>query len=430
MEATPSSLDLFQKNIVQTAITDGTWFEIRPINSIEETAPVDFHIDGTSEDFVDLSETYLKIKARITTADGEEGHTDDHMVAPVNLVLQSMWSKLDVSFNGKRVSSSGHTYPYRAYVETALNSGLDTKKGQLSASGWHADSAGHFDTLGAQNSGFISRKQLGLGRRAICLMGRLHADVFNQSRCLIDGVNIHVQLTRSNDQFTIMRADMDENYKLKLEEASLFVRKIKVLPSCRLGIYKALSSAPVRYPIRRTEQRVFSISNQITSWSQENVLIGQLPRRITVGFVRTDAIHGLYNLNPFHFQHFGINFFSLYINGKSVSSRALQPTFEGQNSDYVRTYLQMSSALGHAFTNQDCGISYNDFRNGSTLFVLNLNAELTDGEHTEVMKRGSVRIEVRFGAALVNPITCLVFSEYDNLILIDKERNVSLDYLV
>ena len=90
----------------------------------------------------------------------------------------------------------------------------------------------------------------------------------------------------------------------------------------------------------------------------------------------------------------------------------------------------MSSALGHAFTNQDCGISYDHFRNGTTLFVFNLNAELTDGEHTETCKRGSVRIEVRFGAALANPITCLVLSEYDNTILIDKERNVNLDYLV
>ena len=115
VEATPSSLDLFKKNIVQTAITDGTWVEIRPINSIEETAPVDFHIDGTSEDFVDLSETYLKIKACVTTAAGDAGYPDDQMVAPINLILQSMWSKLDVSFNGKRVSSSGHTYPYRAY---------------------------------------------------------------------------------------------------------------------------------------------------------------------------------------------------------------------------------------------------------------------------------------------------------------------------
>ena len=62
--------------------------------------------------------------------------------------------------------------------------------------------------------------------------------------------------------------------------------------------------------------------------------------------------------------------------------------------------------------------------------MFNLNAELTDGEHTEAIQRGSVRIEARFSEALVNPITCLVFSEYDNLILIDKERNVSLDYLV
>ena len=431
VEATPTSLDLFKKNIVQTAIIDGSWIEIRPINSIEETAPVDFHIDGTSEDFLDLSETYLKVKARITSANGENGYPDAEMVAPVNLILQSMWSKLDVSFNGKRVSSSGHTYPYRAYVESTLNLGSDVKRGQLSASGWHADTPGHFDTLAAQNVGFITRKAMGLGRRTISLMGRLHADVFNQNRCLVDGVNVHIQLTRSNDQFCLMKANnVEENYKVKLEEASLFVRKLKVLPSCRLGIYKALSSSPLRYPIRRTEQRVFSISNNITSWSQENVLIGQLPRRMTIGFIRTDAIHGVYNLNPFHFQHFGINFFSLYINGRQIPSRALQPDFNDANGDYVRTYMQMSSALGHAFSNQDCGISYDEFRGGTTLFVFNLNAELTDGEHTEAIQRGSVRIETRFSAALANPITCLVFSEYDNLILIDKERNVSLDYLV
>ena len=276
----------------------------------------------------------------------------------------------------------------------------------------------------------MQRKRSAQGRQTLSLMGRLHADVFNQNRCLIDGVNVHIQLTRSSDEFALMREELQENYKIKLDEVSLFIRKIKVLPSCRLGIYKALSLAPAKYPIRRTEQRVFSISNQILCWSQEAVLIGQLPRRMTVGFVRTDAIHGAYDLNPFFFHHFGINFFSLYINGKQVPSRALQPTFEGLNRDYVRTYIQMASALGHAFTNQDCGISYDQFRGGTCLFSFNLNSDLTDGEHSEITRRGSIRLEVRFAAALQHPITCLVFSEYDNLISIDKERNISLDYLV
>ena len=431
-EATPTSLDLFLKTDVQTAVEDGSWMEIRPVNSIEETAPVDFHIDGTSEDFIDLAETYLKVKVRITSADGDNGYGQNAMVAPVNLLLQSMWSKLDVSFNGKRVSSSGHSYPFRAYIETLLNFGKDVKTGQLSASGWHMDTAEQFDEMAAQNLGFMARKGIGQGRRVISLMGRLHSDIFNQNRCLLDGVNVHVQLTRSNDRFCIMRPDGDnaEDYKIKLEEASLFVRKVKVLPSCRLGLYKALSTASVRYPIRRTEQRIFSISNNIACWSQENALVGQLPRRLTIGFVRTDAFHGVYPLNPFNFQHFDLNFLALYINGKQIPSRALQPEFDGLNCDYTRSYMQMSSSLGQAFTNQDCGLSYKDFKGGSTLFVFNLNAELTDGDHIETTKRGAVRIECRFANALVNPISCLVLSEYDNLILIDKERNVCLDYLV
>lgn len=429
-EAAPSSLDLFQKTSTQTAIVDGSWVEIRPLNSIEERAPVDFHIDGTGEDFIDLADTYLKVKIRITSANGENGYAAGDQVAPVNLILHSMWSKLDVSFNGKRISSSGHTYPYRAYIESSLNLGSDVKTGQLSASGWHMDSAEHFDTLDAQNLGFAARKNLGQGRRVISLMGRVHADIFNQNRLLFDGVNVHVQLTRSEDRFCIMRGNGEENFKIKLEEASLFVRKIQVLPSCRLAIYKTLELAPARYPIRRTEQRTFSISNNITCWSQESAIIGPLPRRLTIGFIRTEAIQGAYLLNPFNFQHFSLNFMALYINGKQIPSRAFQPDFEGNNSDYVRSYMQMSSSLGHAFTNHDSGLSYKDFKGGNALYVFNLNAELTDGDHTEPTRRGAVRIECRFSQALAQPITCILLSEYDNLILIDKERNVSLDYLV
>ena len=431
-EAIPNSLDLFEKNAVQSAIVDGRWVEIRPVNSIEETAPIDFRIDGSSEDFIDLSETYIKAKIRITNANGNAGYGEGNMVAPVNLILQSMWKKLDVMFNGKRVSSSSHTYPYRAYLESLLNLTSDVKKGQLSASGWFMDTAHHFNTFGEANLGFMSRQRLGRDRNVISLMGKLHADVFNQNRCLIDGVNVDIKLDRSSNEFCIMRAAEAnaENYKIKLEEVSLFIRKVKVLPSCRLGIYKGLSIAPIRMPIRRTSQRDFSMPAGITTWSQEGVITGQLPRRLTIGFVGTDASNGAYHENPFNFHHFNINFFTLYINGKQLPSRALSPDFANNTTDYVRSFMQMSSGLGHAFANQDCGVSYSDFQGGNTLFVFNLNSEQTDGEHIERPQRGSVRIEVRFSQPLPRPITCIVFSEFDSLILIDKDRNPELDYSV
>ena len=94
-EAVPSSLDLFEKTAVQSAIVEGSWVEIRPVNSLEETAPVEFRIDGTSEDFIDLAETYIKVKIRIIEALGNGGYGADAMVAPVNLILHSMWKKVD-----------------------------------------------------------------------------------------------------------------------------------------------------------------------------------------------------------------------------------------------------------------------------------------------------------------------------------------------
>ena len=431
-EAASSSLDLFLKTPLQTSVEEGSWIEIRPVNSIEESSPVDFHIDGTSEYFLDLANTFIKVKVRIVSPDGQRGYGDDEMVAPVNLLLQAMWSKLDISFNGKRVGSSGHFYPYRSYIETILNFGSDVKRGQLSASGFYMDTPEHFNSFGGTNEGFMARRFIGANRKSISLMGRLHSDILNQSRFLIDGVNIHLQLVRQNDAFCIMApAGHDAvNWKVKLEEASIYVRKVKVAPSCRMGIYKALSISPANYPIRRIEQRIFSISNNITSWSQENIIIGQLPRRISFGFVRTSAVHGAYHLNPFLFENLGINFLALHMDGRQIPSRALQPEFNGDNSDYTRTFLQMSSGLGHSFTNQDCGLSYRDFGSGSTLFVFDLNAELTDGDHIEAVKRGTVRVEVRFSKALTHPVTCILLAEYNNLITIDKDRNISLDYLV
>ena len=74
------------------------------------------------------------MKLRVTSANGTAGYGVDEMVAPINLILNSIWSKVDISFNGKRVYSSGHSYPHRAYIESILNLGFDCKKGQLSAS--------------------------------------------------------------------------------------------------------------------------------------------------------------------------------------------------------------------------------------------------------------------------------------------------------
>lgn len=44
------------------------------------------------------------------------------------------------------------------------------------------------------------------------------------------------------------------------------------------------------------------------------------------------------------------------------------------------------------------------------------------------MRHGSLRIELRFNAALAAAITVITYAEFDNVIEIDKSRNVVVDF--
>ena len=175
----------------------------------------------------------------------------------------------------------------------------------------------------------------------------------------------------------------------------------------------------------------FSIPGCVTSWTQENIMLGQLSRQVVFFcFTRTNTVHGDYLLNPLHLQHFNITFFSLYLSGRRIPTKSLQPNLIEPEADYMRSYMQMHSCVGTAFRDDDNAISYTPLGQGSTVFVFDLTADLSNDKHTEPTCWGTLRAKVHFGMALAHPITCFVYSEYGNCIEIDADRKISLDYLI
>ena len=121
---------------------------------LDDDSATDFEISGSGTDFLDLANTFIKAKVRVTTPNGKDGFPADANIAHVNNLLHSMFAKVDVMLNGKTVCSSDYHYAHRAYIETLLNFGTDTKKGELTAAFWHEDTAGHFEDLANANVGF------------------------------------------------------------------------------------------------------------------------------------------------------------------------------------------------------------------------------------------------------------------------------------
>ncbi|KAF4532710.1 hypothetical protein B566_EDAN004697 [Ephemera danica] len=71
----------------------------------------------------------------------------------------------------------------------------------------------------------------------------------------------------------------------------------------------------------------------------------------------------------------------------------------------------------------------NAYPNGYCLYAFDLSPDLSANDcHRTLRKSGAVNIEVRFKKALPQAVNLVTFAEFQNLIQIDKQRNVSTDF--
>ena len=158
-----------------------------------------------------------------------------------------------------------------------------------------------------------------------------------------------------------------------------------------------------------------------------NLFLSQTPNRLVIGLVASDAFNGSITTNPFNFASHDVSFLSLYLDGKQVPSKPLQPNFaEGQ---FIRAYYNSMVASGLANRDAGSNISRDDFAGGFALYSLDLTPSLLDdNELFELVKSGALRLEIKFSRAQNASLTVVVWAEMDNMIEIDRSRQVLTNF--
>ncbi|XP_025162981.1 uncharacterized protein F54H12.2-like [Harpegnathos saltator] len=265
------------------------------------------------------------------------------------------------------------------------------------------------------------------GGRTLDLIGHLHCDVFNQDKFLINGVEVRMRLVRSKNSFCLMEGNTMS--RIRVLDATLLIRRARINPGILLVHTKMLTKTTVKYPLTRVEVKLFVIYTGVVEETLDSVILGQIPKRIIVGFVDNKAFNGARHLNPFNFQHYGINFFSLYVDETQIPSRPLQRKFSGNGMLYAEAYHILFSGTGIHFLNETNSISRKDYPAAYTLFAFNLTPDLSANcAQWNLVKHGSLRMEVRFEKALTATINCLVYAEFESVLEIDSSRQVIVDY--
>ena len=175
------------------------------------------------------------------------------------MIHHTMWSNVIVELNQTVVSFSNTNYMYKAAIETILGYSHDAKVNQLSVIGYTGDE-GDFEAThptkplpgrdaSSLNSGLFSRSPWFRGNTSVQFAGPILADICNQNRLILNGVDINIKLYPTKDSFRLMTFPNSLDCKLVIRDIYLDVCKVDVSPSVMLAQNSLLTkNISAKYP--------------------------------------------------------------------------------------------------------------------------------------------------------------------------------------
>lgn len=418
-----AATELFKYPNVHKSVLFGHHVIYRPISNIDShESPIEFNIPATAE-YIDFQNSRLRLKVIIQLEDGTNLPTGCK-IAPVNNFMHSLFSTINLELGSTCITQSSGLYNYRAYIEKLLNYQTESLKSHVRSSFFEKDKG---DMLASEaNTGYVKRR-LWSSKGEFDMEGILHCDFFLQNKFLLSNTPVNLKLHRSKPEFCLISDKTDTNkYRIKITEAAFVVRRVKLADAVVIAHESALLKETAKYFLTRVECRSYSISSNLITTSFDNLFLGQLPKRIVLGFVDQQNFNGTLSSNPLSFDHFNFRF----IDVKSDSSLNILPVEANfENGTYLQAYNSLFYQTGINYS--DCGLSvtHSDYINGYCLVVFDLTQDISaSSNHWTPQTTGIISLTINFSKTLTSPLTLIVFAEYQNTVEIDRYRKVTTDY--
>ena len=406
-------LSLFVPMPTDASIRSREWISYRPVNQVTTTSALEFNIPAQSSAYVDLKRCLLNLKLCIVKGDGTPYEAND-VIAPINLPLHTIFGQVDVSMQQTPLSHTGIHYPYKAYIDTILQTNKDSQENMLTSQLFFKDNGdlGTNDAKTGSNNGLKTRYKYTEGSKIIDLEGPLHIDLFQQPKLLINRVSIGIKLHPSRDPFRLITDSIAPDGRVQIVDANFKLCIQRLGGEVLLAHEKMIQDNPALYPFLRTEIKTTAIAAGQFSYSADDVFQGLVPSKLIVGLVSTTAFNGNYGKNPFDFHHYDCSFVGLYIDGQSIPSQPLQPNYKADQ--YVDCYRTLS------LYRNDINISREDYKKGYCLYALDIDPY----QYFNSKRKGHCRLELKFATALPESVTLVMYATFPEVLHIDRARAV------
>ena len=237
-----------------------------------------------------------------------------------------------------------------------------------------------------------------LGKAYHTFMIKPHIAVFRTGKCLVPGVQIDLELyLNDSNLFLFGTPDTTTSVNKKIPTlgdndlfVTLWMKKVTLNASVYTRLQKegTLSkTGKVRYPVVRSEIRMYSFDGNSTRWSQDNVFLNKVP---IIGLMNSINYNGSLKYYP-------------YANEKL----------------YYR-FLTASGAYKHHRVPMLLPGDWGQGKNCTLFMFNNVAGDSDDPKYRNPKLIGNVSYEIDFRANMGHKITVVVWREYENIYEIDQ----------
>ena len=456
-------LELFGLPPTDTSFTDSAqWHEENPVTSISSGGVIDFVVKSNADTYIDLKNSYIDLKFSINDANGNAitpytpasasenetttaGNKAKRVVFPEQYLIGTMFKNVEVYLDDRLVSSSDNLYAYRAYLEALLSNSSNVKKEQLQMGGWYEDDENEnamefrsgetlqtedINNANLHNEGVYWRYVNTKNSTKMQLIGKIHCDLFNQSKYLPGKHQLRLRFNRHNPEFCLRRATeadtANTKYTISLDTMSLMIKKCEVGSHVREAHEKrllAMKNERIRFPYQNIKMKFFMHSNTSRHLSEPNLCNGVLPSKVVIALVETAAFNGDYTKNPLNMKNFNAS--SIIIRKNGIPTPYQELTLDYTNNGFLKGYQSMITGTGCLFTGESIGITPTAYKNGKAIYIFDIVNNTTDN-CMPLQQEGKLSLDIKLSSETTRGITILAYLQYDSVLEINSDNDIFL----
>lgn len=241
-----TALDLFTEPFLSDGLTGSYDIEVTPVKHTDKI--VQFTEPGHPDHFIDMSQVYLSIECVIMKKGQSEPIDPDTRMRTKQILLDALFSHSILSLNRTEIGDTSENFAVQNALLYTLGYDTSAKHAMLNETiGWrrHAPTieAGMHPSDGTLNA-----------------VGRLMTGAFSTPRFVVPEVELDLKLKLGGSEVKRVNG-VDEGIYLKIQRASLIMRRVCVAPKIAKDIMSKLKRSPAVYPYHLITSDITTMPN-------------------------------------------------------------------------------------------------------------------------------------------------------------------------